>query len=476
MNNEIDTIYITYNDRFVRFGYYWFESFCGKFDTKIIVLNNPDLSPQQELVEDLVSIIHVFSCRIYGLRKYKKRLKVIQVLLTYKTELNPNTKQKQKINATIGTIRYIKNMYLAHNNDVYANGGKFVSAMTFSKWLNNTYLPMHPDQSWIKKVSSKAIKQGILNTEKAFKQFFQGKANYPQFKKKNRQNVQMYFVKNDSKTVIAYERHRIKIPTLGWVKLKEKGYLPKHDENQIIKSGTVSIKANRYYVSVLVEVPDSYAKVVSEPQNEGHGYDFGITHTATGSNGAVYENINKSSKIRSLEKRLRREQRRLSRKYESEKRRIQNKEISKGESTRQNIQKQTLKVQKIHQQLTNIRNDFQNKIVHEMAKTKPGYITIEDLNISGMMKNRHLSKAISQQKLYGIRMKLEQKAKHGYFELRMVHRFYPSSKLCHCCGSKKIDLRLSDRIYKCDHCGYVEDRDVNASFNLRDAKEYEVIA
>ena len=143
----------------------------------------------------------------------------------------------------------------------------------------------------------------------------------------------------------------------------------------------------------------------------------------------------------------------------------------KGEATRQNIQKQVLKVQKLHHRIDNIRTDYINKTIAEIVKTKPSYITIEDLNVKGMMKNRHLSKAVASQKFYEFRTKLEKQCKESGIELRIVDRFYPSSKLCHCCGFIKKDLKLSDRIYKCD-CGYKCDRDFNASLNLRDAKTY----
>lgn len=174
--------------------------------------------------------------------------------------------------------------------------------------------------------------------------------------------------------------------------------------------------------------------------------------------------------MKKLEKQLKRKQRCLSRKYEGLKKRNQ---ITKGEATRQNIQKQVLKVQKIHHRVENIRTDYVNKVINEIVKINPSYITIEDLNISGMMKNKHLSKAVASQKFYEFRIKLEVKCKELGIELRIVDRWYPSSKLCHCCGFVKKDLRLSDRIYKCD-CGYVEDRDFNTSLNLRDAKTYKI--
>ena len=161
---------------------------------------------------------------------------------------------------------------------------------------------------------------------------------------------------------------------------------------------------------------------------------------------------------------MHREQRCLSRKYEN---------LKKGESAQKNIQKQRLKVQKLHHRMDNIRTDHINKTIDEIVKTKPSYITIEDLNVSGMMKNRHLSKAVASQKFYEFRTKLKVKCDDNGIELRIVDRFYPSSKLCHCCGSMKKDLKLSDRTYKCS-CGYVEDRDFNASLNLKDAVTYKI--
>ena len=278
----------------------------------------------------------------------------------------------------------------------------------------------------------------------------------------------MYFVKTDSKVIIPCERHRIKIPTLGWMQLKEKGYIPTNPNTHIIKSGTISYKAGRYYISVLVEQEE-----IPKPQLDdfGIGIDLGIKDFAICSNGKIYKNINKSSQIRKLEKKLKREQRSLSRKYENYKKLNKN---MKGEATRHNIQKQMLKVQKLHQRLANIRTDYINKVISELVKTKPKWITIEDLNVSGMMKNRHLSKAIAQQKFFEFRTKLLAKCNEYGIELRIVDRFYPSSKTCHNCGCVKSDLRLSDRTYHCCECGYTEDRDYNASLNLRDCQTYKI--
>ena len=383
------------------------------------------------------------------------------MLKSFKTEINPTAEQKIKINKTIGTCRYVYNFYLSHNKTLHDNGEKFMSGKSFSVWLNNEYLPKNPDKLWIKEVSSKSVKHSIENGYVAFTRFFKHQSAFPKFKKKGKSDVKMYFVKNNPKDCRC-ERHRINIPSLGWVRIKEKGYIPTTKDGYVIKSGHVSIKADRYYVSVLVEIVD---KKISNSSNEGIGIDLGLKDFAIVSNGKTYKNINKSARIKKLEKKLRREQRCLSRKYEN---------LKKGESTqRANIQKQKLKVQKLHHKIDNIRTDYINKTIAEIVKTKPSYITIEDLNVSGMMKNRHLSKAVASQKFYEFRTKLKAKCDENGIELRVVDRWYPSSKICHCCGAIKKDLKLSDRIYRCD-CGYVEDRDFNAALNLRDALTYEV--
>ena len=387
------------------------------------------------------------------------------MLKSFKTEIKPTREQIAKINRTIGTCRYLYNFYLAHNKELYDKGEKFMSAKSFSVWLNNEYIPDNQDKSWIKEVSSKAAKRSLENANRAFSSFFKGQSGFPRFKKKSNQDVKMYFVKTDAKAVIRCERHRIKIPTLGWVRLKEKGYIPTTKQGYVIKSGTVSCKAGRYYVSVLIDVPDTEKTRLND---FGLGIDLGVKEFAVISDGVIKKNINKTAKLKKLEKKLKRNQRCLSRKYEDLKKR-NNK--MKGEATRQNIQKQVLKVQKLHYRIDNIRTDYINKTIAEIVKTKPSYITIEDLNVKGMMKNRHLSKAVASQKFYEFRTKLEKQCKESGIELRVVDRFYPSSKLCHCCGFIKKDLKLSDRIYKCD-CGYKCDRDFNASLNLRDAKTY----
>ena len=383
------------------------------------------------------------------------------MLKSFKTEINPTEEQKARIRKTIGTCRYVYNFYLGHNKALHDNGEKFMTGKSFSLWLNNEYIPDNPDKTWIREVYSKAVKKSIEDGYTAFTRFFKHQSHFPKFKKKGKSDVKMYFVRNNPKDCQC-ERHRLKIPTLGWVRIKEKGYIPTTKDGYMIRSGTVSVKAGRFYVSVLVEIPDVN---INNNLNEGIGIDLGLKDFAIISNGKTYRNINKSAGLKKLEKQLIREQRSLSRKYEN---------LKKGESTqRANIQKQKLKVQKLHHKMDNIRTDYINKTIAEIVKTKPSYITIEDLNVKGMMKNRYLSKAVASQKFYEFRKRLKAKCDEKGIELRVADRFYPSSKTCHHCGSIRKNLKLSDRIYRCE-CGYVADRDLNAALNLKDTKTYKI--
>ena len=381
-----------------------------------------------------------------------------------KIELKLTNKQKIQVNKTIGIERFIYNEYIKYNQEQYELGNKFVSANDFSKYVNNVYLPNNPDKKWIKDVSSKSVKQAMIYGEKAFKNFFKGLSAFPVFKKKGKNELGAYFVKNN-KTDFEFYRHKIKIPTLKFVRVKEYGYIPK---NANIKSGTITKIADKYFLSLIIEIEDTIK--VTNINTKGLGIDLGIKDTAICSNGKVFKNINKTIKIKKLKKKLKREQRKMSRSIEySKSKKIKLKELK-------NFNKKKLKVQKIFYRLNCIRDDYNSKIVDEITRTKLKYITIEDLKVSNMIKNKHLSKAIQEQNFYSIRTKLINKCKERNIELRLVDTFYPSSKTCSCCGSVKRNLKLNDRIYKCCNCGLEMDRDYNASINLEKAKVYKIIA
>ena len=381
-----------------------------------------------------------------------------------KIELKLTNEQKIQVNKTIGTERFIYNEYIKYNQEQYELGNKFVSAFEFSKYINNVYLPNNPDKKWIKEVSSKSVSQAMIYGEKAFKNFFKGLSGFPVFKKKGKNELGAYFVK-DNKKDFEFYRHKIKIPTLKFVRVKEYGYIPK---NANIKSGTITKIADRYFLSLVIEVDDI---VKTENKSiKGLGVDLGIKDTAICSDGRVFKNINKTIKIKKIKKKLKREQRKIARSIEySKANKIKLRECK-------NFNKKKLKMQRLFYRLNCIRDDYNNKIVDEITRAKLKYITIEDLKVSNMMKNKHLSKAIQEQNFYAIRTKLINKCKERNIELRLVDTFYPSSKTCSCCGSVKKDLKLNDRIYKCSSCGLEIDRDYNASINLEKAQVYKVIA
>lgn len=389
------------------------------------------------------------------------------LLRAYKVELIPTEQQKQKINQSFGICRWLYNHYLAKNKQLYedyknnliSKSDAFMSANYFDKYINNE-VKVLDEYKWIEQCGSKARKKAICNAETAYKRFFKGESRFPRFKKKGKSNVGLYFPKNN-KGDWTIERHRIKIPTLGFVRVKEYGYIPTKSK---VVSGTITEKNGRYYVSVLCDIE---SKTNSKPKTQAIGIDLGLKEFGVCSNGVVFKNINKTPNIKKLEKKLKREQRKLSRKYEILKKRG-------GTATRQNISKQKLKVARLHERLANIRADYINKVVSQLIEQNPSSITIEDLNIKGMMSNKHLSKSISQQKFYEFRVKLTDKCNQNDIELRIVDRWYPSSKTCSQCGSYKSDLKLSDRIYKCNGCGIEIDRDFNASLNLKYATTYKI--
>ena len=383
---------------------------------------------------------------------------VTKMLRAFKVEINPTESQRIKIHQTIGTCRFIYNMYIAHNKERHEKELKFVSAITFSKWINNEFIPSNPEFLWIKESSSKAIKQSMFNAERAFKDFFNKKKGFPKFKKKGKSNTGMYLPKNNL-TDWTVERHRVKVPTLGFVRLKEFGYIPL-DSN--VMSGVVTMRAGKYFVSVLCEV-EELQHPIAYNTGEAIGIDLGIKELAMVSTEHVFKNINKTKRVKKLTQRLKREQRRLSRKF---------KRRDATESAR-NYKKQQLRLQRLHYKLSNIREGYVRSVVNSLVRAKPKYVSIEDLNVSGMMSNRHLSKAIQEQMFYYFRSFLIQQCKKHGIEVRIIPRFFPSSKLCSCCGQIKQDLKLSDRIYKCD-CGSELDRDLNAAINIRDCETYKV--
>lgn len=387
---------------------------------------------------------------------------------TYKTEIHPTKKQIKLIHQTCGNVRYIYNQYIATNFERLNKNEPIISGYDYSKMINHD--PNTP--SWLKTVSSKALKKAIMNANDALWAYLKGKKGKPKFKKKSKNNS-FYLI-----WTLKVERHRIFLPTLKWVRLKEFGYIPKD-----ISSVTVSVKNGRYYISCLskTEIDERVAT-----SGEGIGIDFGLKDQFITKDQTI-PSINKSKQVRKLEKKLRQKQRSLSRRYEAN---MTNKvyyktgkkkgQLKSFKWTRplqdcKNLQKRQLEINKLYEQLTRIRTDYNRKALKSILKRKPSFIVIEDLNVKGLMKNKHLSKAISQAQWYMSHVFLQQQCEKLGIELRLAPRFYPSSKLCSNCGYKNVNLKLKDRSWECPNCHIVHDRDVNASINLEQCKNYTVL-
>ena len=386
----------------------------------------------------------------------------------YKTEIQPNREQIELIHQTFGNTRYVYNQFITLNFERLSMNQGIISGYDYSKIINND--SERPD--WLMKSPSKAIKQAIMNAEKALKDYLKDNKGKPRFKKKTKDNS-FYLI-----GTIKVERHRIFLPKLKWVRLKEFGYIPNN-----VKSVTVSMKNGRYYISCLVcETKDE--RIATSDQ--GVGIDFGLKNQFITRNETI-TSINNSKSIKKLEKKLKRKQRSLSRKYEnnmtnkvyykSGKKKGQLKSFEWKRPLREckNLNKQRLVISKLYEHITRIRTDYNQKALQSILKQKPRFVVIEDLNIKGLMKNKHLSKSISKAQWYTSRLFLTNQCKKLGIELRLAQRFYPSSKLCSNCGHKNTELKLRERTWSCPKCNIIHDRDINASINLEQCSEYTVL-
>ena len=376
---------------------------------------------------------------------------------TIKVQLSPNNKQLTKLFQYAGCSRFAYNWTISREQENYKLGNKFLSDNELRKEF--TQLKKHKEYQWLSKISNNVTKQAIKDACNSYKRFFKGLSKYPKFKsKKNskqsfyQDGVKIQFTNTHVKVEGFTMSHRKNKQKLNWIKLREKGRIP---TNCKYMNPRITYDGLHWFVSVSIEVEDN----INLPQNEGIGIDLGLKDLAICSDGHTYKNVNKTQKVKKVEKRKRRLQRSISRKYNMNKR---------GESYKKtsNIIKREKELLKLSKRLTNIRHNHLHQITSDIVKRKPSFICIEDLNVSGMMKNKHLSKAIQQQGFYEFRRQIEYKAKWNNISVILADRFFPSSKLCSCCGEIKKDLKLSDRIYRCD-CGNVIDRDYQASLNLK---------
>ena len=377
---------------------------------------------------------------------------------TIRVQLSPNNKQLTKLFQYAGCSRFAYNWTLSREQENYKEGNKFLVDNELRKEF--TQLKKLDEYKWLNKISNNVTKQAIKDACNSYKRFFKGKSKHPKFKSKKRSKPSFY----QDNVAIKFTDTHVKIEgfatsrkknkqKLNWIKLCEKGRIP---TNCKYMNPRFTYDGLHWWISVGVEVDNN---TNSPLISEGIGIDLGLKDLAICSDGNAYRNINKTNKVKKIERRKRRLQRSISRRYEKSRK-------GKIYCKTSNIIKREKELLKVIKRLTNIRQNHLQQITSEIVKRKPSFICIEDLNVSGMMKNKHLSKAIQQQGFYEFRRQIQYKSEWNNIPVIIADRFFPSSKLCSCCGVIKKDLKLSDRIYRCD-CGNVIDRDYQASLNLK---------
>ena len=383
------------------------------------------------------------------------------MIKSFKVMLLPNNKQNTKLFQYAGTSRMAYNWAIGRQQENYKNGGKFISDNELRKEF--TQLKKTPEYQWLNTISNNVPKQAIKDACNTYKRFFKGQCKNPKFKSKKKSTPSFY----QDTLKIQFSRTHVKLEgfaiskkknkqKLNHVKLAEKNRIPtdvKYYNPRVTYDGL------NWWISVGVDCERNNITINSNGNIQGVGIDLGITDLAICSDGNTYKNINKTSKVKKIKKRQRRLQRQISRKYLKNKKGINYCKTS-------NIIQSEKQLLKITKRLTNLRQNYLHQTTSEIINRKPMFIVLEDLNVSGMMKNKHLSKAIQEQKLFEFSRQIEYKCELNDIEFIKADRWFPSSKLCSLCGNVKKDLKLSDRTYKCE-CGNKIDRDIQAAINLR---------
>lgn len=366
------------------------------------------------------------------------------MILGKKVRLYPTKEQEQKLWQSVGTTRFIYNWTLARQEENYKNGGKFISDNDLRKELT---ILKKAELNWLNEVSNNVAKQAVKDGCEAYKKFFKGLADRPRFKSRRKSKPSFY---NDT-SKFKVKENSVLIEKIGWITIKKSSI----SLNCRYTNPRISFDGKYWFIAVGIEKENR----IVELTNESIGIDVGIKDLAIFSNGMIFKNINKTRVVKQLEKRLRRLQRRVSRKY------LKNKEGSKFVKT-SNIIKIEKQIKLLHRKLANIRSNHSHQATNKIVKAKPSRVVMETLNIKGMIKNKHLSKAIATQCLYEFKRQMQYKCKFNGIEFVEADKWYPSSKTCSECGHVKPKLSLSERIYICEECGCVIDRDYNASINL----------
>ncbi len=372
------------------------------------------------------------------------------MILGNKVRIFPTKEKEQKMWQSVGTARFIYNWTLARQEVNYKNGGKFISDNDLRKELT---ILKKTELNWLNEVSNNVAKQAVKDGCEAYKKFFKGLADRPRFKSRRKSKPSFY---NDT-SKLKVKENSVLIEKVGWVNTKKNSI----SMNCKYTNPRISFDGMYWYISVGIEKEQPMVALT----RESIGIDVGIKDLAICSNGMTFKNINKTKSVKKHEKKLRRLQRRVSSKY------LKNKEGSKFVKT-SNVIKIEKQIKLLHRKLANIRSNHSHQATNMIVKTKPSRVVMETLNIKGMMKNRHLSKAIAKQCLYEFKRQMKYKCEFNGIEFVEADRWYPSSKTCSECGHIKPKLSLSVRTYICEECGCVIDRDYNASLNL---SRYELV-
>ena len=380
------------------------------------------------------------------------------MIKSIQVRLYPTREQEELMFKSAGVARFSYNWGLDFINRQKETSNKMISIGELRKEF--TKLRKDKEYSWLKEVSSEIPQQALKDLGVAFNRFFNKKSSYPKFKKKGKDEISFYHLNN--KFIV--KDKKVKLEKIGYVRMKDEGRLPvgnyKRDKIKVLNP---RIKYNGKYwcLSVCYEVENTIDEKLTDMSV---GVDLGIKNLAVVSNiEQPFKNINKSKEVKRLNKKLKRLQRKISRKYE------QNKQGNCYVKTK-NIVKLEKQIKLVYKRISDIRLNHIHQTTNTIVKTKPCRVVVEDLNVRGMLKNKHLSKAVAEQCFHKFISILEYKCKFRGIEFVRADRFYPSSKMCSCCGNIKKDLRLKDRTYICPVCNLVIDRDKNASINLANYK------
>lgn len=393
------------------------------------------------------------------------------MFISKKIRLKPTDNQEEMFWKSANVARWSYNYFLAEQEKCYAEylannkqGQSFVKENEIRKYINNVLKPN--THIWLKEVSSNVMKQGVKDADEAYRKYFKGLTSKPKFRKKFKSKPSFYV----NYETLKREVHGFRGERIGYVKTSEP--LPKLRKGKKYLNPRISYDGKYWYISITFEIVKKEIVLT----NESIGIDLGIKNLAICSNGKIYKNINKSYEVRHIKKKLNRKQRKLSRKIKNN---IKNYKMVKGHRSPvyekplkecKNIQKQKKEIALLYKRLTDIRNNYIHQVTTEIVKTKPSRIVMETLNIKGMMKNNHLSKAVAEQKFFEFKRQIQYKSALYGIEFIEADKWFPSSKTCSCCGNINHNLKLSDRTYKCIKCGLIIDRDYNASINLANYK------